>query len=80
MLYPWHEELSYEFRTLEMAIIQLDKTLETLDPEVKDMVLSRMTDKYAHGEASKTAGPRVSNWLPNVLSPAEREEINAKNP
>jgi hypothetical protein len=28
VLYPWHEELSYEFKQLEQSIIQLDKKIE----------------------------------------------------
>lgn len=46
VLYPWHEELSYEFKTLEQAIIRLDGILETASPTLKEGELKRLTDKY----------------------------------
>ena len=46
VLYPWHEELSYEFKTLEQAIIRLDGVLETASPTLKEGELKRLTDKY----------------------------------
>ena len=46
VLYPWHEELSYEFKTLEQAIIRLDGLLETESPSLKEEELKRLTDKY----------------------------------
>ena len=37
VLYPWHEELSFEFKDLENAIIRLDKVLETRYSNVEDI-------------------------------------------
>lgn len=75
VLYPWHEELSYEFKSLETAIIKLDQTLEGLDPDVKDMALQRMTDKYTLKPNARWAGPRISNFLP-VIPKEELDEMH----
>eukprot|EP01041_Mallomonas_annulata_P009324 gene9323-19353_t len=65
VLYPWHEELSAEFRDLENSIIRLDTTLERLNPVVQDMVLNRETDKYIT-KGSLDAGPKISKILPFI--------------
>mmetsp|Transcript_17523 Transcript_17523/g.24102 ORF Transcript_17523/g.24102 Transcript_17523/m.24102 type:complete len:170 (+) Transcript_17523:46-555(+) len=66
VLYPWHEELSAEFKELETAVIKLDKRLEVLDPELRDTFpeLKRTTDKYTHAAKSLQAGPKISEILP----------------
>jgi len=61
VLYPWHEELSAEFKSLEQAITKLDITLiqmnedGEIDPKTRNKVkieamnLQRDTDKYIQG-------------------------------
>lgn len=78
VLYPWHEELSAEFKELEEAIVSLDTHLEKVDPDLEDfknndriLTLKRITDKYASSLSSKTAGPRISNILPFVVEKSE---------
>jgi hypothetical protein len=78
VLYPWHEELSYEFKALELEIIRLDKTLERLSPDGKEMVLDRITDKYTLKPDANTAGPRISKYLP-VIPAEERRKLDAIN-
>lgn len=67
VLYPWHEELSAEFKDLEVAIIRLDTTLKRLDPEVDTIKLQRETDKYVTGVEAYKAGPRISKLMPSQL-------------
>jgi hypothetical protein len=74
VLYPWHEELSYEFKDLEASIIRLDRTLEAQNPSVNRMTLNRITDKYVKVNA-EFAGPKVSKYLP-VLPTADKDEID----
>ena len=63
VLYPWHEELSYEFKSLETAIISLDERIE--NSKFTDFNnLKRPTDVYAKTIKSKTAGPVISDMLP----------------
>ena len=62
VLYPWHEELSYEFRTLESAIIKLDEKFESKNGEFS--TLKRPTDKYAESIKAKFAGPKLSKTVP----------------
>lgn len=49
VLYPWHEELSYEFKQLEQAIVQLDRKIEkplNLNNDLKmELNLKRPTGK-----------------------------------
>ena len=63
VLYPWHEELSYEFKSLETSIIALDDKIE--NKKFTDFnKLKRPTDEYAKTIESKQAGPVISNILP----------------
>lgn len=74
VLYPWHEELSYEFKDLEAAVIRLDKVLESVAPDGEDMQFSRLTDKYTLRQDADRAGPRISKFLP-VIPQEERDEM-----
>lgn len=67
VLYPWHEELSYEFKTLEEAIIRLDRTLESPTPSLTEEQVKRPTDKYTHKPNAKEAGPKISDYI-KILS------------
>ena len=74
VLYPWHEELSYEFKTLEEAIIRLDRTLEVTNPTMTEEQLKRLTDKYTLKPNADKAGPKISDYL-KILSDEELKVI-----
>jgi hypothetical protein len=72
VLYPWHEELSAEFKDLEAAIIRLDKDISTVAPGVEVVELERETDKYATDPEARSAGPKISSVFPFVMSVQEK--------
>ena len=74
VLYPWHEELSYEFKTLERAIIRLDRTLEVTNPTMTEEQLKRLTDKYTLKPNADKAGPKISDYI-KVLSDEDAKLI-----
>jgi hypothetical protein len=65
VLYPWHEELSAEFRDLEDAIVDLNARLGARMPPH-----TRETDKYIK-EDSLNAGPKLSSFLPYLFPKKE---------
>ena len=76
VLYPWHEELSYEFKTLEEAIIRLDRTLEVTNPTMTEEQLKRLTDKYTLKPNVDKAGPKISDYI-KILSDEELKVIKS---
>lgn len=83
VLYPWHEELSYEFKELEASIIRLDRALEAVDPNGEQMKYqrppdyrrSRPIDKYIR-PGGETPAEKVTGLLPGI--PQEELDVMEK--